>query len=117
MRRRDRRDALGNVSVLVTVVVVVAMLLGTAVARLGGAAAEKSRANNAADAAALGAADGLALGRSAREACAIAKETARDNGARLLTCQCDAGPAGMLAADVTLEIGAARAKSRAEVEP
>ncbi len=50
---------------LLAAVIVVAMLLCTAVARLGGAAAEKSRANNAADASALAAADRLALGRVA----------------------------------------------------
>ena len=57
-----RNDQRGNVSLLVIAVMVVAVVLCTAVARLGGAVAAKSRANNAADAAALAAADGLALG-------------------------------------------------------
>ena len=62
-----------------------------AVARLGGAVVEKSRASNAADAAALAAAGALALGRSAVRACAVARATAIDNGARLLTCRGGAG--------------------------
>ena len=116
IRRRGRHDARGNVSVLITAVVVVGILLCTTVARLGGAAVEKSRANNAADASALAAADRLALGQSAAEACAVARQTAIDNGARLLTCHSGAGPSETLAAAVTLEIGAAHAQSRAEVD-
>ena len=110
-----RHDARGNVSVLVATIVVATMLVGTAVARLGGAAAEKSRANNAADASALAAADRLALGQSPAQACAVARQTAADNGARLLTCHSGAGADRTLAADVTLEMGEAYAQSRAEV--
>jgi hypothetical protein len=69
-----------------------------------------------ADASALAAADRLAMGRSTAEACAVAKETALDNGARLLTCHCGAGSPATLAADITLEIGAAHARARAEVD-
>ena len=115
-RSHDRDDARGNVSVLVAAVVVVTMLLCTAVARLGGAAAERSRANNAADASALAAADRLALGQSPAQACTIARRTASENGARLLTCSSGAGPGETLSAEVTLEIGDAHARSRAEVD-
>jgi len=112
---RDRRDARGNVTVLVAAVIVVAVLLATAVARFGGAVAEKSRANNAADAAALAAADGLALGRSPDEACALARSTAVDNGARLLTCVYRASTTEARSAEVVVEIGNAKARARAEV--
>lgn len=104
----NRRES-GNVTVLVAAVIVVAVLLGTAVARLGSAVAEKSRANNAADAAALAAAGALASGRPRATACATARRTAADNGARLLTCQW-AGAAAV----VTVAMGEARAIARAE---
>ena len=105
------RGERGNVSVLVTAVIVVAVLLGTAVARLGSAVAEKSRANNAADAAALAAAGALASGNLPATACATARRTAADNGARLLTCRW-----GDSAAVVTVAMGEARAIARAEVD-
>jgi secretion/DNA translocation related TadE-like protein len=117
MIRSGRRDARGNVSVFVAVAIVVGMLLCTAVARLGGATALKSRANNAADASALAAADRLALGQSPAEACSVARQTATDNGARLLTCHGDAATTETIAAEVTLEIGDAHATARAEVDP
>jgi secretion/DNA translocation related TadE-like protein len=101
----------GNVSVLLTAVIVVAILLCGAIAALGGAVAQKSRANNAADGAALAAANGLALGHLPVVACAAARRTAADNGARLLTCACGRG-----SADVTVAIGAARAHARAAVD-
>jgi secretion/DNA translocation related TadE-like protein len=100
----------GNVSVLLTAVVVVAIMLCAAIAGLGSAAAEKARANNAADAAALAAAGGLALGRTPAEACAMARSTAVDNGARLLTCHCaDA------IARIVVELGEAQARAQADV--
>jgi len=101
----------GNVSVLLTAIIVVAVLLCGAIAGLGGAVVQKSRANNAADAAALAAAGGLALGRAPSAACAVARSTAAANGARLLTCVCGSG-----AAEVTVAIGAARARARAAVD-
>jgi secretion/DNA translocation related TadE-like protein len=115
-----RGDQQGNVSMLVIAVMVVAVLLCTAVARLGSAVAEKSRANNAADAAALAAADGLALGTPPADACAAARQIAADNGARLLTCQCrgssaKASSAANAAAEVTVAMGDARARARAEI--
>lgn len=118
---RVRRDVRGNVSVLVIAVMVVAFLLCTTVARLGRGVAEKSRANNAADAAALAAADGLASGAPPADACAAARQTAADNGARLLTCRCRAlsaerGSTGSDAAEVTVAMGDARAWARAQVD-
>ena len=110
-----RRDERGNVSVFVAVAIVVGMLLCTAVAELGSASAVKSRANNEADASALAAADRLALGQTPAVACSVARQTANDNGARLLTCRAGPATAETMAAEVTLEIGAARAAARAEV--
>lgn len=110
MRVRNRGNR-GNVSVLVTAVIVVAVLLATAVARFGSAVAEKSRAHNAADASALAAAGDLALGRPPTHACAVARQTAADNGARLLTCRSTA-----TAAVVTVARGAAHAGARARFD-
>ena len=112
----SRHDARGNVSILVTAVIVVTALVCTAVARLGSGVVEKSRANNAADAAALAAADGLALGHSPARACVIARETAIDNGARLLACRCRVSPTRMTEAEVTVAMDEARAQARAVVD-
>jgi secretion/DNA translocation related TadE-like protein len=114
--RVDRRDTAGNVSMLVIAVMVVSVLLCTAVARLGSGVVEKSRANNAADAAALAAAGGLALGRLPADACAVARDTAAENGARLLTCRCRASAQETTVAEVTVAMGDARARARAEVD-
>jgi secretion/DNA translocation related TadE-like protein len=96
------------VSVLVTAFIVVAMLIALAVARLGGAVVEKSRAGNAADAAALAAAGALARGRPVSDACAVARATAIDNDAQLLTCR---GGAGIAEVTVALEHAQARARA------
>jgi secretion/DNA translocation related TadE-like protein len=106
---RVGREADGNVTVLVTAFIVVAMMLGGAVARLGGAVVEKSRASNAADAAALAAAGVLARGRSPSDACAVARTAAADNGARLETCR-----AADSFAEVTVVLHDARAQARAQ---
>ena len=106
----ERRGSDGNMSILVSAFIVVSMMLGGAVARLGGAAVEKSRANNAADAAALAAAGQLARGRAPFAACAVARSTSADNGARMLTCERRGS-----AAEVTVVLGAARARARADV--
>jgi secretion/DNA translocation related TadE-like protein len=108
---RVGRGADGNVTVLVTAFIVVAMMLGGAVARLGGAVVEKSRASNAADAAALAAAGVLARGRSPSDACAVARTTAADNGARLETCRAAAS-----FAQVTVMLRDARAQARAQLD-
>jgi secretion/DNA translocation related TadE-like protein len=96
------------VSILVTAFIVVAMLLALAVARLGGAVVEKSRAGNAADAAALAAAGALARGRPVSDACAVARATAIDNHAHLLTCR---GGTGVAEVTVSLEHAQARARA------
>ena len=104
------RSEQGNVSILLAAVIVVAILLCAAIAGLGSAAADKARANNAADAAALAAAGGIARGRTQSEACALARTTALENGARLLTCHgADA------TAWVVVGIGEARARAGAAV--
>jgi len=100
----------GNVSVLMTAVIVVTVLVCVAVARLGEAAATKARANTAADAAALAAADTLATGGSPYAAFVAAQTSAADDGARLLSCRCANN-----AALVTVAIGDARAIARAVV--
>jgi secretion/DNA translocation related TadE-like protein len=100
----------GNVSVLMTAVIVVTVLVSTAVARLGGAAATKARANTAADAAALAAADALAAGASPYAAFVAAQRAAADDGAQLLTCSCANNTAL-----VTVAFGDARAIARAVV--
>ena len=102
-------DERGNVTVLLAAVLVVAVLLCTAVARLAGAAREKAWAENAADAAALAAADGMALGDSVGDACARASRTAAENEARLLSCA--NRDSGM---QVTVQLDRARAQARAE---
>jgi secretion/DNA translocation related TadE-like protein len=112
----SRHDARGNVSILVTAVIVVTALVCTAVARLGSGVVEKSRANNAADAAALAAADGLALGHAPARACAVARQTAIDNGAKLLACRCRVSPTGVNVAEVTVAMDEARAQARAVVD-
>jgi hypothetical protein len=66
-------------------------------------------AENAADAAALAAADGMALGDTIPHACARARVTAADNGARLLSCA--SRNSGM---QVGVALGRARADARAE---
>lgn len=106
MKTHDER---GNVTVLVAAVLVIAVLLCTAVARLAGAAREKARAENAADAAALAAADGMALGDTVVRACARAHDTAAENGARLLSCT--NRNSGM---QVRVQLDDARAEARAE---
>jgi secretion/DNA translocation related TadE-like protein len=109
------RGPRGNVSIFVAVFMVVGMLLCTAMVKLGGAVVEKSRANNAADASALAAADGLALGWTSADACAAARSTAADNGARVLTCRSTASVGAGLTAEVVLQIHDATARARAEV--
>lgn len=115
--RHRHADERGNVSLLVMAVIVVAFVVCAAVARLGGAAAERARANAAADAAALAAADGLALGESSARACAGARRVAADNGARVLSCRSVAPGARPGSAEVVVAHGAARARARSEVDP
>jgi secretion/DNA translocation related TadE-like protein len=109
-------DERGNVTVLVTAVTVAAIVLCAALAHFSGAVVEKARAENAADAAALAAADGLALGRAVSEACSDAVRTAADNGARVLTCRYRGSASRVMTAEVTVAVGAARARARATAD-
>jgi secretion/DNA translocation related TadE-like protein len=98
-----------------------AAVLALGAARLGGAIVARARADAAADAAALAAADMLALGRGERAAAVAAGETAADNGARLVDCDC-AGRIATVRVEVTMEglgrvAGPAGATARAEVRP
>ncbi len=100
----------GDVSVLMTAVIVVSVLVCAAVAHLGAAATTKARANTAADAAVLAAADALARGASPYAAFGAAQRAAADDGAQLLTCRC-----ANKSALVTVALGDARAIARAVV--
>ncbi|MBM3659690.1 MAG: hypothetical protein FJW95_09330 [Actinobacteria bacterium] len=114
---RRGRGASGASTVVLLAVFVVGMVLVVGAARVGVALLTRARAQTAADAAALAAADALALGRGAATARSDAAETAADNGARLVGCDC-AGPR----VTVTVEIDApglgrvARVDASAEVD-
>jgi secretion/DNA translocation related TadE-like protein len=103
----------GSVTIFAMAVVGLAAVLMLGVARVGGAATTRARADRAAEAAALAAADALALGYGGAQARAAAAETARANDARLQSCECDA-----LAAEVTVLIdpGGVIGRARAEVD-
>ena len=90
--------------------VVLAGLLCVVIARVGGAAAERARADTAADAAALAAADQLALGHGSIAATAAARQVAHDNGAAFEECSCHGA-----SAIVMVHIGHFRARARADV--
>jgi secretion/DNA translocation related TadE-like protein len=104
----------GSVTVFAMAAVALAVVLMTGVGRVGAAATQRARADNAADAAALAAADALALGRGPHQAAADAAQTASANGARLVTCACDGD-----AAEVVVIVGPKRTvgRARAEVDP
>jgi len=111
----------GAVSVMMLAVLVIGLVLATAALRLGGAMIGRARAATAADAAALAAADALALGRSAAVAVTDARETARHNDARLVSCAC-AGTDAHVVVEVDLPAlgllgGTALGRARAEVRP
>ena len=111
----------GSITIVLMAVVVVAAVLALGAARLGGAIVARARADAAADAAALAAADMLALGRGEQTAEAAAGETAADNDAHLVSCDC-AGRTATVRVEVTMEglgriAGPARATARAEVRP
>lgn len=78
-------DDSGSVTIAMLAVLAVGMLAVIGVARMGSAATAKARADAAADAAALAGADQIALGRDRGLAHRAAQETARDNGARLIS--------------------------------
>jgi len=108
-------------AIVLMAVVVLAAVLALGAARLGGAVVARARADAAADAAALAAADMLALGRGERESAVAASETAADNDADLVSCDC-AGRIATVRVEVTMAglgrvAGPARATARAEVRP
>lgn len=113
-------DERGSVTVVLVAVVAMAAMLAVGVARLGAAAAAQARAETAADAAALAAADMLALGRGGDIAVRTARETARANGAELVTCECSGK---LVTVVVRLRSGPRRAgstataRARAEIRP
>ena len=100
----------GNVAMVVVVAVVLAGALCVAVARLGGAAVDKARANTAADAAALAAAGALGRGSTPADAVRVARTIAIANGAVLTRCRCAGTDA-----TVEVRVNSARSKARAEV--
>jgi len=100
----------GNVTILVVVGVVLAGLLCLAVARLGGAAVEKARANTAADAAALAAAGELGGGGTSSDAVRAARSVAAANGAILTRGRCSGTEA-----TVEVRLNSARSTARARV--
>lgn len=106
MRRSER----GAVSVLAIAIVVLGCALALGAARLGRVLHDRAGADTAADAAALAAAGDLARGEPPEEAAAVASASATENGARLLWCEC----AGRRAT-VSVQVGEARARARAEV--
>jgi secretion/DNA translocation related TadE-like protein len=111
----------GSMAIVLMAVVVLGAVLALGAARLGGAIVARARADAAADAAALAAADMLALGRGEQAAAGAAGETAADNGARLVSCDC-AGRIATVRVELTMAglgrvAGPARATARAEVRP
>jgi hypothetical protein len=99
----------GNVSVLIVAAVVLTATLCMVVARVGGAAADRARADTAADAAALAAAEELAQQHDCAAARAAARRVANENGATFDTCACDA-----VSALVVVHIGRIRTRARAD---
>lgn len=109
MRRAERER--GSVVVFSTAIVVMAVLFALAVARLAGAAADKARANTAADAAALAAAQEVASGHGAREALATASRIASENDARVVGFATTRD-----AVVVSVAVHDARSRARADVD-
>ena len=101
----------GSVTVAMIAAIGLAAVLMAGVARVGGAAGQRARADSAADAAALAAADQLALGHGGGAAVDAARSTAAANGARLTVCECEG-----TAAEVVVVVGAATGRARAEVD-
>ncbi|WP_298459186.1 Rv3654c family TadE-like protein [uncultured Cellulomonas sp.] len=87
-RRPGHGDERGSGTVLVLGLVAVALVLLVGVAALAGAERARSAAQSAADLAALAAAARLAdPGGTGAAACAVAREVAGRNGARLTGCR------------------------------
>jgi secretion/DNA translocation related TadE-like protein len=81
----------GSATVLLLGLLALGCVLVLGLARLGGAAVTRARADTAAEVGALAAADQVALGRSAGAACAVAGATVGRNGARLVSCIATSG--------------------------
>jgi secretion/DNA translocation related TadE-like protein len=101
------------VTVFAIAAVALAVVLMTGVARVGGAAVRRARADSAADASALAAADALALGKGEDVAAADAATTAKANGARLVSCVCHGSAAEVV---VLVTPGRAVGRARAEID-
>jgi hypothetical protein len=100
----------GGVTLVTAAFVVLALAFTSGLARVGVAAVHRARADTAADAAALAAAGVLAAGGGADQARVEAGRLARANGAVLERCACADG-----VAEVTVAVGEAQARARAEV--
>jgi len=105
-----RRSDLGGVSILMAVVVVMAGAVMLQVARSGVAASRAARADTAADAAALAGAHALARNEGPGAAVSAARLSAAENGATFVRCLCSTD-----AAEVTVRVGRAVGRARAEV--
>jgi secretion/DNA translocation related TadE-like protein len=115
------RTGRGSVSIVMLGVLVIGLVLSMGAAQLGGALVGRARADSAADAAALAAADSLALGHGSDAAQGAARETAANNDARLVSCDC-AGTTAEVVVEVELPalgalFGPARGHAKAEVRP
>lgn len=95
---------------LAVAIIVLGCALALGAARMGRVMHDRARADTAADAAALAAAGSLARGEPPTVAAAVARETARENGARLLECDCSGRRP-----TVQVQVGETRARARAEV--
>ncbi len=106
----------GTATIWLVAVLALALLLALGAARAGAAAVAGARADSAADAAALAAADMLALARGSGAASSAARETARDNGAELLSCDCGGRFVSVrVVVNVPVLGASARSTARAEV--
>ncbi len=104
------RSEHGGVTVLMTVAVLFAAMVLLQVARAGVAASRAAQADTAADAAALAATHALARHEGMGAAITAARVAAAENGAQFVACDCL--PAS---AEVTVAIGSARGRARAEL--
>ena len=107
MNRSER----GGVAIFGLVLVVLAGLVLIGLGQAGAAAARSARADTAADAAALAAADALARHEGPPAARAAAAAAAADNDGALERCDC-----AELHAEVSVRVGDARGRARAEVD-
>ncbi|MCU1456645.1 MAG: hypothetical protein JWL73_737 [Actinomycetia bacterium] len=109
------RAEAGSATVLLAGVVALGAVLLLGLARLGGAAAVRARADTAAEVGALAAADQIALGMTAGSACAAARSTVERNGAELLACAASANGARIRVLQRSHGL-VARGHARAEID-